>query len=73
MIVPVPMSKSKKRIRGYNQSSEIAEFIARKLNIPVVDALIKKENTIVQHTLSKNEREENVKGMFLPSDIYLYV
>lgn len=71
MIVPVPMSKSKKKIRGYNQSSEIAEFIARKLNIPVVDALIKKENTIVQHTLSKNEREENVKGMFLPSDIYL--
>ncbi|MGN0689285.1 MAG: ComF family protein [Oscillospiraceae bacterium] len=71
MIVPVPMSKSKKRIRGYNQSFEIAEFIAQKLNIPVVDALIKKENTIVQHALSKKEREENVKGMFLPSDIYL--
>lgn len=71
MIVPVPMAKSKKRMVGYNQAEVIAEFISEKLEIPVVDALIKAENTIAQHTLSKEEREENVKGMFSSADISL--
>ncbi len=71
IIVPVPMAKSKKRMVGYNQAGVIADFISKKLGTPVVDALIKAENTVAQHTLSKEEREENVKGMFLPTDISL--
>ena len=71
MIVPVPMAKSKKKDVGYNQAFVIADFIAKRLEIPVVDALIKAENTIAQHTLSKEDRIENVKGMFSSGDISL--
>ena len=35
LIIPVPLNKKKLRIRGYNQSSFIAEGISEKMNIPL--------------------------------------
>lgn len=67
IIIPVPIHKKRKRVRGYNQSEIIARKIAqnvKKLEF-VNDCLIKKQNTIAQSSLSKWQRIENVKGVYI--------
>ena len=64
-ILPVPMSKKKKSIRGYNQAEEIAKCIFSRTKIPVSnDFLYKNDSEIEQHTLSAEERAKNVKNEF---------
>lgn len=64
-IVYVPMTKSSVRRRGYNQSYLFAKRLSAILNLPVIkDAVIKKKNTKAQKSLTKREREENLKGSF---------
>lgn len=65
MIIPVPMSKKKQAVRGYNQAEEIARFISKRTNIPVNNIILGKcDSNIEQHTLNAAEREENVKTEF---------
>lgn len=65
IIIPVPMHKKKMKIRGYNQSELIAREIAKSANIKLAkDVLIKVKNNEVQSSLSKLEREENVKDVY---------
>lgn len=65
IIIPVPMYKSKKNERGYNQTELIAKKLAKELNIQYENKyLIKNKNTKVQSTLTKIQREQNVKGAF---------
>lgn len=65
IITPVPMYKLKKYERGYNQTELIAKELAKKLDIKIGSKyLIKNKNTKVQSTLSKMQREQNVKGAF---------
>lgn len=68
-IVPVPMSKSKKRKRGYNQAEEIAVKLSERTGIPVSDSFIYKiENESEQHSLNEKERSEYVKIIFFCND-----
>jgi len=65
VLVPVPLDKTKLKIRGYNQSAELAKELAKVLQIPVVsDVLIKVKHTDSQMELSKVEREKNLQGVF---------
>ena len=65
VLVPVPLDKNKIKIRGYNQSEELAKELSKILQIPVVsDALIKVKPTKPQMELSKDEREKNLKDAF---------
>jgi competence protein ComFC len=65
LLVPVPLSKKKLKRRGFNQSEEIAKELSKNLGIPVSsDALIKEKETSPQMELSKEERAENIKGVF---------
>ena len=69
-IIPVPMFEKKKKQRGYNQTELIAKLISRNLNINFQENnLIKIKNTKTQSTLSKKERKENIKGVFLINNI----
>lgn len=64
-IVPVPLHPKKKHLRGYNQSSKIAEGLSEILNIKWTDkALIRIENTTSQTQKTRMERFENVKNAF---------
>lgn len=63
-IVPVPMSKSSRRRRGYNQSELIAEAVSAEIGIPVKCIVRKIRNTKEQKTLSKAERRINLKNAF---------
>ena len=65
MIIPVPVSKRRKKDRGYNQTELIAKEISKELNIEYVkDVLYKSKDTIAQSKLNKEQREENAKGVY---------
>lgn len=70
IIIPVPMYKSKKSQRGYNQTALIARDVAKKLHIEYVDdALIKIKDNVAQSSLKKSERKENIKNAFYVDNI----
>lgn len=64
----VPITKRRKRARGYNQGELLAAEVAERLNIPLVHALKKKRDTDEQKSLSKSDRLKNLKGCFEYSD-----
>lgn len=56
-VIPVPMHRSKERMRGYNQATLIAKEIARILELPLYeDILIKHRSAVSQHELTADER-----------------
>ena len=64
-IIPVPISKKRKKERGYNQSLLIAREISKKANIRLVtDCLYKTKNTIEQSKLNREEREKNAQNVY---------
>lgn len=64
-IIPVPISKKRYKERGYNQSLLIAEEIANKTNLELVNnCLIKTKNIIEQSKLNKEDRQQNIQGVY---------
>lgn len=65
IIMPVPISKKRFKERGYNQSLLIAKHIAQNLKINLENnCLYKHKNIIEQSKLNKEERAENIKGVY---------
>lgn len=65
LIVPVPLHKRRLMKRGFNQSSEIARFLATALAVPMSnEALARIRNTAPQTKLGHRERQTNIKGAF---------
>ncbi|WP_293978733.1 ComF family protein [uncultured Clostridium sp.] len=64
IITYIPLSKSCKRKRGFNQCQYLAERISDDLEIPIKEVLIKKRENKEQKKLKYNERHENIKGVF---------
>ena len=66
ILIPVPLDKKKLKIRGYNQSEELARELSKVLQIPLVaDNLIKIKSTKPQMELKKEERENNLENAFV--------
>lgn len=64
-IIPVPISKKRKNERGYNQSLLIARNIAEKTNLELMNnCLIKTKNIIEQSKLNKEDRLQNIQGVY---------
>lgn len=63
-VVFVPLHKSGRRKRGYDQCQLLAEAVAWELRLPVMDALEKVRQTQTQHELSAEAREKNVAGAY---------
>ncbi|MCK4454363.1 ComF family protein [Candidatus Parcubacteria bacterium] len=69
ILVSVPLNRKKLKLRGFNQSEEIARELSQSLEIPLVkQGLIKIKNTRAQIELSKEQRKENIRGAFLCRD-----
>ena len=66
--VPVPMSRKKRRRRGYNQAALLARAVGFYLGIPCLDVLEKKWETAEQHTLSAGERKQNLRDAYRAAD-----
>jgi competence protein ComFC len=65
ILVPVPLAKKKLRMRGFNQSEEIANELSKNIKLPfLANCLQKEKETPSQMELTKEEREKNLKGVF---------
>lgn len=65
LIMPIPLSLKRKKWRGFNQSEEIAKFLAEYLGLSIYnDILLKIKETAPQITFKGKEREENIKNAF---------
>lgn len=60
MVVPVPMHRYRKRLRGYNQAEVLADHVARMRGLEMCNALARVRITAQQARLSGRERRENV-------------
>jgi len=68
-VVPVPLHKKRKRERGFNQSYELAKYIAQHRKVVLLDkALIKKVNVPPQTTLPAEQRKINNQGAYEACD-----
>jgi len=65
LIIPVPLHTSRKRQRGYNQSSKFAAGLSLAMNIPWDESIsVRMHSSVTQTNKSKVERWENVKNVF---------
>ena len=64
-IIPVPLHRSRQRIRGYNQAQILAEELGKRLDLPVnKDAVKRIQKTRPQKVLGSRDRIRNLKGAF---------
>jgi len=63
-IVPVPLHWRRQWTRGFNQSALLARALARRLGLPVSQALRRMRSTAVQAGLSNSSRRQNVAKAF---------
>ena len=70
IIIVVPVSISRKKERGYNQSTILAKEISKIIERPFIEnVLYKIKNTVPQSTLNKEQREQNAKGVYKVNNI----
>lgn len=69
VVVPIPISAKRMAERHYNQSEELARYIAKELDLPLVTTAIEKyKDNKPQTGVSSRDRRENVKGVYRPID-----
>lgn len=66
VIIPVPLSKKKRRNRGFNQAELMANICGKQLGIPVdCGKLLRFRDTVPQKELNHIERRKNLKNAFI--------
>lgn len=63
-IVPVPLHRTRRAERGYNQAHVLATGLGQVLRTPIADVCTRIRPTPTQTRLSLPERVENVRGAF---------
>lgn len=65
LLIPIPLHKSRRRKRGFNQAELIAKGLGRELGIPVsANCLLRTRKTSPQKELNDQERKNNLKNAF---------
>lgn len=65
-IQPIPLHKERLKERGFNQAQLIADYFNHYLNLPTIDALVRKKSTVSQaQTKTKQLRYGNLMGAFV--------
>jgi len=64
VVTYVPMSRSDRRKRGFNQAHLLAQGIGRRIGIPARRLLLKVRKTPPQAALPASERRENLRDAF---------
>lgn len=66
VLVPVPLHRSRRRVRGFDQAAWLAAAVARRLSVPVaVRCLERTRPTLPQGDPRNRSRQTNVAGAFL--------
>jgi ComF family protein len=63
-IVPMPLHWRRRWSRGFNQSALLAQFLSKRLDAPVVNALTRRKATQPQAGLTNAQRRDNVAHAF---------
>jgi ComF family protein len=64
-LIPVPLHNLRMLSRGFNQAFEMAAYIGKVLDIPVLaSTLRRRRNTKAQSGLSRKQRRSNMQGAF---------
>lgn len=64
-VVPVPLHRSRRNERGYNQAELLARRLAKKLGVPVWPRALKRtRKTTAQKYLGGRERQKNLESVF---------
>ena len=63
-VCPVPMSKKKRKLQGFNHSEILAKKIAEKLGLPYKELLKALYDAPAQHSLDFKNRSGNVRGIY---------
>lgn len=61
-LIPVPVSPSRYRKRGFNQALDLAQELSVLTGVPTYDVLERSRNTKPQSECTKKERHSNIKG-----------
>ena len=65
VIVPVPLHRRRLLWRGFNQSTEIARILSKKLGKPTLTSgLSRIRDTVPQTRLARQERQTNIRNAF---------
>ena len=64
LITPIPTTRRRARTGGYNQARLLAETIADRVDMPLIDALERRRHGSTQVGLHPAERRANVKRAF---------
>ena len=65
LLIPVPLHHRRQWQRGYNQSSLLAQYLSRWLNIPYLEnAVIRQRATSTQRGKNSRQREQNMQQAF---------
>jgi ComF family protein len=64
LLVPIPLSKKRRRWRGFNQAEILTRVISRDFGYQFSDALKRPKETRPQAELPENERLKNAAGCF---------
>jgi len=70
ILVPIPLYKERLRQRGYNHAQLLAEGLAKKFNLELIDALQRVKTTKSQFGLKLEDRKENLKNAFILNPEY---
>ncbi len=77
ILVPVPLHKSKQRVRGFNQAQLIAQRVHAINNIPLQSCISRTRATTSQASLNKVQRHQNLLDAFTylpePSKVIILV
>lgn len=63
-LVPVPLHRSRLRMRGANQAEILSRQVGERTGLPVMDVLVRTRPTRPQTRLDAKGRRENVEGAF---------
>ncbi|MBO5094245.1 MAG: ComF family protein [Lachnospiraceae bacterium] len=64
-LVPVPLHRTRRRTRGYNQAQALADVLGRQLGIRVESGLLRRvKKTVPQKCLNREMRQNNLKKAF---------
>ncbi len=64
VLVPIPLHRKRKAVRGFNQSELLANAIGEKLSVPVENLLSRNRNTKPQVECDAHERRTNLHEAF---------
>lgn len=71
IVIPIPLSSKKHKLRGYNQSELLADALAKDFNLKSsAKILMRMKDTKPQFKLNKEERSKNVLNVFQVNQLY---